>query len=89
MANSPLKTIAGTTLGATMIATKAAKYGVHLSLGVSKVFLNGASALADKMAESSFKLGIGDWMMKETENVINKGFDALLKVQKSLRGKAK
>lgn len=89
MAKSPLKIIAGTTLGAAMIATKAAKYGVHLSLGISKVFLNGASALADKMTGSSFKLGIGDWMMKETENIINKGFDALLKVQKNLKGKTK
>lgn len=89
MTRSPLKTLAGTLLGATMIATKAAKYGVHLSLGISKVFLNGASTLADKMTGSSFKLGIGDWMMKETENLINKGFDKLLKAQQTLKGKTR
>lgn len=74
-------------LSAAVVATTAAKYGVHFSFGLTKCLLNGASSLAGQFAGSSFKACIGDFMLSETEKGINSGFDKLISFEKSLKGK--
>lgn len=82
-----LKTAGRLGLDATIIASKILKYGAHLSFGVSKCFLNGATSLASSFSGSTFKLGLGDFLLKETENGVNLTFDQAIKLQNYLKGK--
>ena len=76
-------------LSASIIATKALKYGVHLSFGVTKCLLGGAKSLAKEFSGNSFETGIGDFVLKEGEKAINYGFDKLISAQQYLEGKCK
>ena len=83
------KKVAKGTLAVTIGATEIAKYGLNFTTGFCKVFLGGAENLANQMVGGGLKLGIGSYLLNESEKAVNWGFDKLIAGQKALKGHLK
>lgn len=83
------KKIATAGLGLTIGATVLTKYGLNFTMGLTKCFLGGAENLAEQMVGKGLKLGIGTYLLGQTEKVVNWGFDKLIAGQKALKGHMK
>ena len=79
------KKVAKGTLALTIGATMLTKYGLNFTTGLAKVFFNGAENLANQMS-GGLKLGIGSYLLNESEKAVNWGFDKLIEGQKALKG---
>ena len=71
------------TIGTAMLA----KYGLNFTSGLTKCFLGGAENLTEQLVGKGLKLGIGAYLLSQSEKVVNWGFDKLIAAQKSLKGK--
>lgn len=81
------KKVATAGLGLTIGATLLTKYGLNFTMGLTKCFLGGAENLTEQMVGKGIKLGIGAYLLGQTEKVVNWGFDKLVAVQNKLKGK--
>lgn len=69
---------------AMIIATKGAKYGLSFTSGFTKLLFGGAQNLTNQFA-SGTNFGIGKYLYASGEKVVNKGFDLLISLQKSVQ----
>lgn len=79
-----LKTTGKIVLTGTIAATRVAQYGLTFATGLTKTLYGGAVNLANKFAPG-IKLGIGEYLLTETEKLTNKAFDGFVGLQKHLK----
>lgn len=73
-------------LPTTIFLSHATKYGLTFTSGLVKTMYGGAMNLANQFAPG-VKLGIGEYLLNQTEKAVIWGIDKTIAAQKWLKGK--
>ena len=79
-----LKTAGKTGLSATIIASKAAKYGLKFTAETAKLFVGGAKNMADQMAPG-MNFGIGEFLYDKSVKAADWTIDKAISLQKKAK----
>ena len=71
------------TIGASYLA----KHGLNFTSGLCKCFFGGAKNLTDQLVGGGLNLGIGSYLLEQTQKAVNWSADKLIKTQKNLKEK--